>query len=73
MYGQKQLFEYAQDYFMILPKGIEKGRDVGNGSIVIEDDYIIYFKPDTPNDIKTRLIHDYAEYHQQEKKSGIYR
>jgi len=57
---------------MIFPRGIEN-RKVGNGSIVVEDDYIIYFEPTTPDDIKQRLIKDYAEYHKKELESGVFR
>lgn len=72
MYRSKPLFPYADGYYAIFPKGLEN-RDVGNGSIVVESDYIIYFKPETPDDIKQRLIKDYAEYYKKEKESGIFR
>lgn len=75
MYRTKPLFPYAENYYMIFPKGMEKGRKVGKGSIVVEEDYIIYFKPETPEDIKQRFIKDYAEYHRkelEEQKNGIF-
>lgn len=71
MYRSKPLFPYADGYYAIFPKGLEN-RDVGNGSIVVESDYIIYFKPETPDDIKQRLVKDYAEYYKKEKESGIF-
>ena len=70
MYRSKPLFQYAHGYYAIFPRGMEN-RDVGEGSIVIEDEYIIYFKKDTPEDIKERFIKDYAQYH-AEKKSHVH-
>lgn len=71
-YSTKPLFPYAHGYYAIFPRGLEKNREVGAGSIVLEDEYIIYFKPNTPEEIKTRLIKDYAEYHRKRKELGIY-
>lgn len=67
-YTSKPLFPYADGMFMVFPRGIEKGRKVGEGSIVIEDEYVIYFKPETPEDIKQRLVKDYAEYYRKKKE-----
>ncbi|MBR6792621.1 MAG: hypothetical protein IKM49_05860 [Ruminococcus sp.] len=67
-YSSKPLFPYASGFYMILPRGIEKSRKVGEGSIVIENDYVIYFKPETPEDIKLRLVKDYVEYHRKKKE-----
>lgn len=72
MYRTEPLFPYATGYYMVFPKGLEN-RGVGEGSIVVEDEYVIYFKPDTPENIKQRLIKDYAEYYKKEKESGIFR
>lgn len=71
-YSNELLFPYASDYCMVFPKGLEKNRKIGKGSIVIEEDYIIYFKEDTPDDVKERFIKDYADYHRKEIESGIY-
>ncbi|MCI8604424.1 MAG: hypothetical protein HFE79_09830 [Ruminiclostridium sp.] len=71
MYRTEPLFPYADGYYGIFPRGMEN-RDIGKGSIVIESEYIIYFKPETPDDIKQRLIKDYAEYHKKEKESGVF-
>lgn len=71
MYRTEPLFPYAEKYYAILPPAL-KNNEVGKGSIVIEDEYIIYFKPDTPENIKQRFIKDYAEYHAKEKASGIF-
>lgn len=67
-YSSRPLFPYASGFYMILPREIEKSRKVGKGSIVVEDDYVIYFRPETPEDIKRRLIKDYAEYHRKKKE-----
>lgn len=48
---------------------------IGAGSIVVEEDYTIYFTPDTPEDLKHRFVREYAEYHAQkmeERRQGIY-
>lgn len=71
MYRTKPNFPYAEGYYAIFPRGMEN-RDVGEGSIVIEDEYIIYFKKDTPDDIKKRFIKDYAEYYTKRKESGVF-
>ncbi len=59
-YKSEPLFPYAIGYCAIFPAGFK--RDVGKGSIHETKDYIIYFKPDTPEDIKQRFIKDYADY-----------
>ena len=66
---------YINGYAMVLPKGFEKSRKIGAGSIVVEEDYTIYFTPDTPEDLKHRFVREYAEYHAQkmeERRQGIY-
>lgn len=70
MYSSKPLFPYANGYVLILPRGQEK-RDFGKGSIVIEDDYIIYFKPDTPDEVKIRFVKEYAEHYKYLKHNHI--
>ena len=62
-YPGKPLFPYATGFYGIFPAGFK--RNVGKGSIHETKDYIIYFKPVTPEDIKQRLIKDYAEYFKQ--------
>ena len=71
MYRSETLFPYADGYYAIFPRGLED-RDVGEGSIVIEDEYIIYFKKGTPEDIKERFIQDYARYYARKKELGWY-
>ena len=36
-------------------------------------DYVICFDKDVTEDLKQRLIKDYAEYYAKEKASGVYR
>jgi len=75
-YPIKSPFPYAEGYYGVLPRGILEDRDVGKGSAHIEKDYIIYFKENTPEDIKQRLINDYKEYYlkkKEEQLNGIFR
>lgn len=74
-------WSYINGYAMVFPKGFEKSRKIGAGSIVVEEDYTmeedytIYFTPDTPEDLKHRFVREYAEYHAQkmeERRQGIY-
>lgn len=60
-YRSEPLFPYARGMYWIFPAGFK--RNVGKGSINETENYIIYFVKGTPEDIKTRLISDYAEYH----------
>lgn len=69
MYRTESLFPYADGYYGIFPRGQEH-REIGEGSVVIEDDYIIYFEPETPEDVKSRFVKDYADYHKKQKESG---
>lgn len=71
MYRNEQLFPYAEDYCMVFPRGLEN-KKTGKGSIVIEEDYIIYFKEETPEEIKQRFIKDYAEWYSEKKATGLY-
>lgn len=76
-YSSESLFPYAEGYYYgILPRGVLEDRDIGKSSIHIENDYIIYFKENTPEDIKQRFIKDYKEYYVKKKKeqlNGIFR
>lgn len=67
-YTSNPLFSYADGYYGVFPRGIEKDHKIGKGSIVVEDDYVLYFSPETPEDIKKRLVKDYAEYHRKKKE-----
>lgn len=67
-YKSKVLFPYARGMYWIFPAGFK--RDPGKGSVHETKDYTIYFKPDTPEDIKLRVINDYAKYHKNHK-SGV--
>ena len=66
---------YINGYAMVFPKGFEKNSKIGAGFIVVEEDYIIYFTPETPENLKQRFVKDYAEYHAQkmeERRQGLY-
>lgn len=49
----------------MFPKGLED-RYNGVGTPVIEENYVLYFKPNTPRDIIDRLTKDYAEYYRKQ-------
>ena len=66
-YVSDVLFPYAADYYMVLPKEL-KDHDIGKGSLVVEKEYLIYFKEGTPEDIKEKLVKDYARYYAGEKR-----
>ena len=72
MYRSESEFPYAEGYYGIFPRGAIEDRPVGAGSIVIEEDYTIYFRPDTPQDVKDRFVKDYAEAYKKRKASGVY-
>lgn len=59
-YRSEPLFPYATGMFWIFPTGFRKDWD--KGSIHETKYYTIYFKEGTPEDIKQRVIKDYAEY-----------
>lgn len=66
---------YINGYAMVFPKGFEKNRKIGAGVIVVKEDYIIYFTPETLENLKQRFVKDYAEYHAQkmeERRQGLY-
>ena len=71
-YSSKPLFPYALGCCMVFPKGFEKNRDIGKGSLIVEEEYVIYFKENTPENIKLRFIKDYAEHYKKQKDSGVY-
>lgn len=66
MYLKNDPFEYAARYCMVFPKGLEN-REIGEGSLVIEEDYLIFFRKDTPENIKERFISEYASYYAENK------
>lgn len=73
MYPINDPLAYAADYCMVFPKGLPN--KVGKGSIVETDDYIIFFREDTPENIKQRFIKDYAEHHAKikaDEAAGIF-
>lgn len=69
MYEVNDRFSYAKGYFAIFPKGFN--RAVGAGTIHETDDYIIYFKENTPKEIERRFVKEYAEYYKEYMKKFI--
>lgn len=62
-------FAYANEYcYGVIPKGILDDREPGKCIVHKEEDYIIYFKENTPEDIKQRFIKDYAEYYKKQQR-----
>ena len=53
---------------MVLPVGLLGKFDVGEGEIVKGKDYLLYIKKGTYNEIKQRLIKEYAEYAEEKRK-----
>lgn len=76
-YTSKPLFPYADGMFMIMPPGLpDRFYPVEETRKHITDDYVICFNLGAPEDVKQRLIKDYAEYHRkklEEQLSGIYK
>lgn len=54
LYRSAPLFPYAEGYYGVFPRGLED-RYNGVGTLVIEEGYLLYFKPDTPQDLNQRL------------------
>ncbi len=72
MYRTEPLFPYINGYLLaILPKTM-KNIDKTNCSFVECENNIVYFKIDTPEEIKTRFVKEYAEFLKSEKKLGRY-
>ena len=69
MYEVNDRFSYARGYFAIFPKGFN--RALGDGTIHETDEYIIYFKKNTPKEIKQRVVKEYGEYYNEYTKKGI--
>ncbi len=69
-YTSNSMFPYATGYCGVFPKGLENRR-VGEGSLIIEEDYIIFVKSGTPDEIKDRFIKEYAEYYAKKKMAQM--
>lgn len=65
MYPANDRFAYARGCFMVFPKEFMEKRGFTGCDVHFEDDYGIYFKPNTPDEIKQRVIKEYAEYHKE--------
>ena len=64
---------YAKGLFHVFPKGFEKDgnkdRDIGEGSIEVCNDYVIYFKPGVSQETKSRIIKDYGEFYNKRRET----
>lgn len=69
MYEVNDRFSYARGYFAFFPKGFN--RALGDRTIHETDEYIIYFKKNTPKEIKQRVVKEYAEYYKEYMKKFI--
>ena len=72
MYQIKDPFEYASGYYGILPPGLPDRFYDSDGEKIFTEDYVICFKPDTPEEIKQRFIREYAEWYKKELELGHY-
>ena len=67
-------FDYANGCFQVFPVSFER-RYNGIGTIIKEKEYILYFPPETPTYLITRVAKDYAEYYENKKsqeEKGIF-
>ncbi|MCM1508517.1 MAG: hypothetical protein NC177_15510 [Ruminococcus flavefaciens] len=68
-YPSELPFAYASEYCCgVIPKGILDDRKSGNCIVHKEEDYTIFFKENTPEDIKQRFIKDYAKYYKEQRR-----
>lgn len=73
MYRTKPLFPYADGVYAIMPPGLpDRFYPEEKDRVHVEKDYVICFDKGVSDDIKQRLIKDYAEYHKKEKESGVF-
>jgi len=72
MYRTEDPFEYAKGYYGILPTGLPDRFYNGDGENVFTEDYVIYFKPNTPKKIRDRFVKEYAEFYKKELELGHY-
>jgi hypothetical protein len=58
---------------MVFPAGFYDEKRVAGGSVdFFDEDYFVYFRPDTPDDMKQRVINDLKEYYAKEREKGYY-
>ena len=56
MYTTKPLFSYAAGYYAIFPPGLPSRFYEGDGDVVFAEEYVICFQPNTPEDIKLKVV-----------------
>ena len=74
MYRTTPLFDYIKEgEYAIMPPGLpDRFYPEDPEKVYKTDDYVICFNIDVGDDLKRKLIKDYAEYYAKEKASGLY-
>lgn len=73
LYNPKPILPYADDYYGVLPPGLPENfypKDPKQRHA--EEDYVLCFNENVSEDMKQRIIKDYAEYYRKQKESGLY-
>lgn len=71
MYRTEPLFPYADKLYSIMPAGLpDRFYPQEKDRVYKTEHYVICFSEDATEDIKERLIRDYAEYYRKENESG---
>ncbi len=73
MYRKEPLFPYANHCFAImLPNLPVRFYPTEEDRIYRTEEYVICFDKNTPDEMKERVIKDYAEYYEKQKQNGIW-
>ena len=71
MYRTESLFSYADNCYAVFPPvPFDERKQPTEGSCVFTDNYTIFFEEGTSDEIKNRLVKDYAEFYQNELQEG---
>ena len=74
MYRTKPLFPYVDGKYSIMPTGLpERFYPNEIERVHKTENYVICFDKDVSEEIKQRVIKEYAEHYAREKESGVYR
>ena len=72
MYRTEPLMPYANNCYSIMPPGLpENFYPKEDGRKYVCEDYVICFDKGVSENLKQRIIKDYAEQHAKDKASGI--
>ena len=73
MYRTEPLLPYANHCYAIMPPGLsDRFYPEKNERVYKANDYVICFDEGVSDEMKARIIKDYAEYYAKEKASGLY-